>query len=942
MRSPLRPAGVAFTACAVLWLGCERSDSPDRGHSGDAEAPARIDSGIDSGIDGTGFNVLLVSVDTTRADHLGCYGHEVIKTPNIDRFATEGTLFRWCISPVPLTLPAHASMMTGSYPFVHGARDNGIFFLDEANVTLAELFKENGYATHAEVAAAVLNERYGLDQGFDTYVGVKSRTPKLNMHRNLRSLDDEGPDIDMVPAEIEVDRKATDITDRGIALMTERAGNDERFFMFLHYFDPHWPHEAPEPFASRYEHGYYSEIAYFDEQFGRLIAALDDLGLAGSTLVILTADHGEGRGNHGEYTHSTFLYDSTLHVPLIMRCPGLVPAGLEITPQVRLIDIPSTILDFVGFDPTPQMQGTSLLPLLTAADLDDVRLPCYAETLVPQNSLNYSPLRALRTSRWKYILAPRSELYDLDDDPQELFNIVQTETARAADMRQELWDLIADSPPPPGDRGSWRTPDAEEVRKLAALGYVSGIAMDDPALQMGSELDHFEPVGVNPRDRIEVIECWAGGLGAYRVGEYESALKSFKRFVELEPENPFGPSYLGRAYTQLKRYDEAIEAFGRSLELRPDNFIDQRMLGTVLLLERRHDEAIASYRMALSFHAEDLPSRLNLGMILAWQNKHAEALETFNEGIRFAPAQGTLRVQRGTTLLALGRFDDAIVDLEKAIEIDAGLVNAHQHLAETLFRSGRTPAALSGLDDAIEAMPDEAVLLQKRAEIYRASGRTQRAGADFARVAELVPDNAMALQNYGSNLMSEGRYPEAIEWFSKALQLRPEFPLAMVNLAAALEFAGELDKASATYDLLLEVSTRNPVPYVRAANLASRRGDDAGAISLLRRGYAILPDSLILANDLAWRLATVADPELRDGPRALALAEYVNAQRGSESCTELDTLATAYAEVGRFDDAVAAAEEALAIARRTNQQELVSEISQRLELFRRQEPFRIP
>ena len=209
-------------------------------------------------------------------------------------------------------------------------------------------------------------------------------------------------------------------------------------------------------------------------------------------------------------------------------------------------------------------------------------------------------------------------------------------------------------------------------------------------------------------------------------------------------------------------------------------------------------------------------------------------------------------------------------------------------------------------------------------------------------MAELVPDNAMALQNHGSNLMSEGRYAEAIEWFSKALELRPEFPRALVNLAAALEHAGELDKASATYERLLSVSTRNPIPYVRAANLASRRGDDAGAITLLRRAYAILPDSLIIANDLAWRLATAGDAELRDGPRALELATYVNAQKGSESCTELDTLAAAYAEVGRFDDAVAAAEQALAIARRTNQDDLVSEISQRLELFRRQEPFRIP
>ena len=895
--------------------------------------------GIESGIEGVGFNVLLVSVDTLRADHVGCYGHRIVKTPNIDRLAAEGTRFAKCISSAPLTLPSHTSMLTGSYPFVHGARDNGIFFVNESNVLLAELFKERGYATHAEVAAIMLGKQYGMDQGFDTYGDVPPHKPGRKVH-DVGGLDEhEGPDIKLAALKIETDRKADEITDRGIVLLTERAADGRPFFMFLHYFDPHWPHEAPEPYASQYSDGYYAEIAFFDHQFGRLLDTIDDLGLAGKTLVILTSDHGEGRGEHGEYTHSTFLYDSTLHVPLIMRCPGRIPAGRVVETQVRLIDIATTIVDFTGLDRTDQMQGTSLLPLVADQDID-VRLACYAETLVPQTSLNYSPLRGLRTDEWKYVLAPRSELYDLVNDSGEVFNIAAIETARARDMRQELWDIIADSPAPPGGRGAFRQPDAEQVRKLAALGYVSGVSMDEFALQSDSELDHFEPVGVNPRDRIEVIEAWSSGLGMYRAGMYEQAVSRYERFMELEPDNPFGPSYMARALTQLDRFDEAIEMFQRSLQLRADNYIDQRMLGTVLMLKNRESEGVAAFRAALKYNPQDAQSLLNLGMIHAYNNEPQEALALFAEGISLAPDAETLRLQRAMVLLELDRTAEATVDLLKAIELEPENARPHKFLAVARLRLGRADEAIAGLTEVLETMPQAAILFQQRARIYTATDRLALAGEDFAKVVDLVPDNAMAVQNRGSNLLSQGRYLDAIQWLSKAIELRTTFPRALANLAVAQELAGQLEQASATYEKLLVISMQDPVPYARAASLLARRGDTAAAIEVLRRGYAILPDNIMIANDLAWRLATAPDG-LGDGPLAVSLARYVNDLKGGESCSELDTLAAAYAAVGRFDDAVQTAERALAIARQTAQDELAGEIAQRLDLFRQGKPYRL-
>ncbi len=948
--------GLLLAIAAGLVGGCDRASS--KGGADDAPSVANVSEsistasrnddetisadsldGIESGIEGVGLNVLLVSVDTLRADHVGCYGHETIKTPNMDRFAAEGTRFAKCISSAPLTLPSHTSMLTGSYPFVHGARDNGIFFVNESNILLAELFKERGYATHAEVAAVVLARKYGMDQGFDTYGDVQPRRPTLNMH-DVSGLDDNGgPDIELASPKVETDRKAGEITDRGIELLTERAADGRPFFMFLHYFDPHWPHEAPEPFASQYGYGYLGEIAFFDAQFGRLLATVDELGLAEKTLVILVSDHGEGCGEHGEYTHSTFLYDSTLHVPLIIRCPGRIPAGRVVETQVRIIDIATTIVDFTGLDRTDQMQGTSLLPLMADADIK-VYLPCYSETLVPNTSLNYSALRSLRTNDWKYILAPRSELYDLVEDDGEIFNIAAIETGRSADMRQEMWDLIADSPSPPGGRGAFREPDAEEVRKLAALGYVSGASMDDFALQSDDELDHFEPVGVNPRDRIEVIEAWSSGLGAYRAGKYEQAVSRYERFMELEPDNPFGPSYMGRALTQLDRFDEAIVMFQRSLELRPDNYIDQRMLGTVLMFRNREAEGVAAFRAALEYNPQDVPSLLNLGIILAHNNEPQEALALFDEGLRVTPEGGTLRLQRGMVLLELDRKAEAIVDLVKAIEIDPRKAKSYKFLAVARFRMGRADEALAGLTEVLQTMPEEAILYQQRARIYAATERLELAGEDFAKVIDLVPDNAMAVQNRGANLLSQQRYTEAIQWLSKAVELRTDFPRALANLAVAQELAGRLEQSSATYEKLLAISTRNPIHYARAANLLTRRGDPAGAIDVLRRGYAIIPDNIMIANDLAWRLATAPDG-LADGPLAVSLAKYVNDLKGGESCSELDTLAAAYAAVGRFDDAVETAERALAIARQTAQHDLAGEIAQRLDLFRQGKPYRL-
>jgi choline-sulfatase len=944
-----RPAGRCLLFALLLGLGaagfgCESKPAGTGDADAEHEAPAAPPVHT-PGLGGRGLNVLLVSVDTTRADHIACYGHPEVRTPNIDRLAAEGIRFAWCISSAPLTLPSHTTMLTGSYPFVHGARDNGIFTVPEQNQTLAELFKAAGYATRAEVAAVVLKKEAGLNQGFDTYNDVVPEKPDMNIKRflpdpwDLESDDSAPPVIEHERPKVETDRKAGEISDCGIAHLKELAAGDKPFFLFLHYFDPHWPHEAPEPFASAYKDSYLSEIAYFDSQFGRVLDAVDELGLADNTLVILTSDHGEGRGQHGEYTHSTYLYDTTLHVPLIMRVPG-GPAGEVVESQVRLLDIASTIVDFARLEPTGQMQGQSLLPLV-ADPGRDLRLPCYSDTMVPKNSLDYSPLRSLRADGWKYILAPRSELYHVGEDTDEVFNIIQVESERADQMRRELRELIADSPPPPGGRARYGAMSDDDARKLAALGYVSVSAVKDPDFNLGSELDHFEPTGINPRDRIEVVECWASGLGAFRAGQYELAEATFRRFNELEPLNQSGVSYLGRSLMMLGRYDEAIQWLRRAVELNPESFLDYRALGNMLVMRNDLAGAEEAYRKAIEYNpGDETVARLNLGMVLGTKRHYQLALKIYDEALEIAPDEPALYLHRGITLRQMGRLEEAMASLAKAAELAPELAQAQSQLAMTRQQLGLHDEAIAQLQAAIDRMPEEPLLAYQMAQLYVAAEDFANEGVWLARVAELRPDSATAWRMLGANHLMQEKYPAAVEYCRKALDMKPDDPAALFPLAVSLEALGEFDQALAAYGKLVEVAPKSAVGYRRGANLMAQAGDEAGAIAFLQRGLAELPDYVGIANDLAWHLATAPDPDLRDGEEAVRLAQRASTLMGDESYNELDTLAAAYAEIGRFDDAVLTAERALAVASQTNDPDLITQISARLELFRQGRPYR--
>ncbi|HZN53925.1 MAG TPA: sulfatase, partial [Candidatus Polarisedimenticolaceae bacterium] len=387
-------------------------------------------------------DLVLITLDTVRADRLGCYGHKGGLTPNVDRLAARSVLFEDASAAVPITLPSHATLFTGRYPTSTGVRNNGTFVLPEGETTLAERLRERGWKTGAVVAAYPLQSRYGLAQGFDIYDEELPRTfsrgQPLPVHFN--------------------ERDARAVTDRALEVWKRLAGG--RRFLWVHYFDAHAPYAAPDPFgAAHREAPYEGEIAFVDAELGRLLAAIAHD--APDAWIVVTADHGEGLGEHGEKTHGVFLYESTLRVPLVIRAPGRWPEGRRVTAPVTLADVVPTLLSLAGMPAATGLDGENLAPLLEGATPGrDV----YAESYLPLLEFRFSPLTMIRDGALKYIDAPVPELYDVRADPAESRNLADARADTKA-LAARLAALAARADPDASERASGGL-DAEAEARL--------------------------------------------------------------------------------------------------------------------------------------------------------------------------------------------------------------------------------------------------------------------------------------------------------------------------------------------------------------------------------------------------------------------------------------------------------------------------------------------
>lgn len=552
----------------------------------------------------SGFNVLLVTVDTLRADRLGCYGHAAARTPNIDALASSGLRFEQATSAAPITLPSHASILTGLDPPSHGVRHNGSFVLPADRRTLAEVLRDDGYSTTAIVGAYVLDSRYGLDQGFEHYdddvnsSGVSAAAGGYN------------------------ERPADAVAEAALGWLNRHLDGPTPppFLAWVHFFDPHAPYEPPGiDAAASMEDAYDGEIAFTDVQIGRLVEALRDRGVLDRTLVVFTSDHGEGLGQHDELTHADLIYDATMRVPLIFSSPRLFPEPVVIRDRISgSIDIFPTLLGILGIhhDETP-VDGRDLF----AAPPDPDRA-LYIETLAPLLDYGWSPLHGLRRLDDKLIFAPTPEYYDLKADPDETVNLHER-SDRVPDLRRELDQRLRRWPPAIEVLDREQPMDAEQIERLASLGYVRS-----------------RPVRgrIGVRDPKEMMAVWRRMNDAGRLsveGLHVRAIEAIREVLDADPDSAKAWYTALGIYDRAGRQDDAERCLRRALALSP------KAEGYVILA-----------RFAL-----------NRG-----DREQFEA--ALRQAERLDPMDGGIYIGRGHDLALRGRLDEALRAFERAVEVD--------------------------------------------------------------------------------------------------------------------------------------------------------------------------------------------------------------------------------------------------------------------------------
>lgn len=674
MTNPLWRTGLGPLAFALIALGSTSGCNLVGWHSG---PPPHAKS------------VLLVTIDTLRADHVGAYGAEGVATPHLDALAARGVRFETAITAAPLTLPSHTSILTGMDPPDHGVRHNGTFKLGPEVTTLAERFQEAGWATGAFVGAVVLKARYGLDQGFDVY-------------------DDEIHGGKAAPGGF-VERSAAEVVDAARAWLARTEGP---FFLWVHFYDPHMDYKAPPEFAARFpDRPYDAEIAYTDFQLGRLLDGLRAAGRLERTLVVLTSDHGESLGEHGETTHSSALYDSVLEVPLLFAGPGL-PAGRAVPGVVRVKDIAPTVLAQVGLEALPEARGDDLSPLLAGSPAPDPRDGiAYAETLATMLDNGWAPLHAIRTDEWLYVRSPRAELYDVRSDPHQRDNLVESQPERAR-PHQERLDGLVQAALAHEKNGTTLEVDDDTRAQLHALGYAIS---DGPVVQ----------TGIDPKDGRHYLPLLHRAMGAYEAGQIELAEELFLEVSEKLPGSARSNSQLASIYYQEGRFKRALRHVELAISFDPRTPLHHAVRAEILTAMGKTEEARVAYQQAAAIDPEAPWSRVGL----MW-----EALDRGDVGAAGRYAREAMADDPGNTGVYLrvaalwsqyGHYEAAASVIEEALRTNPHSRFAHMRLAIEYARLGRTEEALAEREDAQQ--------LATSKKLGTALGRAFAADGDFDR-----------------------------------------------------------------------------------------------------------------------------------------------------------------------------------------------------------------
>jgi arylsulfatase A-like enzyme/Tfp pilus assembly protein PilF len=670
--------------------------------------------------------IVLISIDTLRADHLPAYGYRGVATPGIDALVADGVLFEHAYAHTPQTLPSHTSILSGQLPFEHGVRDNVGFIVKAGQPLLASLLRARGYETAGFASAFILRKETGIGQGFSVY---NADTPPAQPGSTFATVRRDGAmTLDM--AEQWLNRQAS-----------------PRFFLFVHFYDPHRPYRPPERYA-HYANPYDGTIGYVDELVRRLIADLKRRGLYDAATIALLSDHGEGLGDHGEEEHGVFLYDSTIHVPLVVKLPGQRDAGRRVASPVEHIDIMPTLLDLAGAQVPRGLRGRSLRAAMAGADAALAERGIYSETLYPLYHFGWSPLYGLTDPRYRFIMAPRSELYDLQRDPDERHNL-QAERSRTAESMQAALDGLVrqqriDQPSAVA---------SGDLERFQALGYIGSSRM--PAMLASGNLP-------DPKDKIAALAGYREAVDLRSDGRLADAAAAFRRVLADNPSMVDVWVQLSAVLTAEARTAEAVDALEHAVQLDPGLADNQLALASAEFTFGQIDEAARHAKLAVADRPG--PAHELLARVALAKGNEADALAEARLAEQGDPDLPFPLYLQGLSLRKEQKFDQAIALFQRAI---AALKSHRLELAELHLAAADTLVHL---------------------------GRYEEAEAEFKEEAARFPQNPRARVGLAMLYRSQGRIREANDVLDDMLRLSPT-PGTFAMAARTLQVLGEPDLA---------------------------------------------------------------------------------------------------------------------------------------------------
>jgi arylsulfatase A-like enzyme/Flp pilus assembly protein TadD len=765
-----------------------------------------------------GANVLLVTLDTTRADHLGCYGGDAEVTPTLDNLAAGGVLFEQTLATAPVTLPSHASMLTGMTPPQHGVRNNGMFTLPDAVETLATVLSGEGYDTAAFVSASVLARRYGLGRSFGHYDDDLSR----GRHHGQR----------MVP------ERTGDVTLATALEWFEGRESTRPFFCWFHLYDPHQAYDPPPEFRRRFTNDPYTgEIAFADAIVGQLLSYLDGNDLLSDTIISVVGDHGEGLGEHGETTHAILLHQATLRVPWILAGPRL-PNAVRISTPVSGADVAPTLAALVGARPpnTESGDGRSLLPLIRGNKEEFEHRPLYAETLLPHFQYGWSPLQAVRRGSWELVEGRRRELFNLDRDPRELVDLANRQAREAEDLIETLWQINAKAENPENGGIARIEMSRSERENLEALGY------------LGTETPpRSDPP--DPRDLVGAHRHMERARQLGSAGQLEAAVREIDSMLSLDPDNSSALMTKADFLVQDGRFDEAAATVERFLVVDPSNANAYAMMAR-LELQRGNPE-----RALLVAHTgKDARGAFNTlttleARALTALGRQGEAEGLLDRALAEAPEDADLLTSRAGLYASRRDFDRAEEMLRAAVAIDAFHLQARLRLTELLETAGRLEEAAEVLDDLLKANPGQPDALAALGRV-----RLVEPAAALPYLEESVrlnPGRFDPLFNLGLCQLRLGQAEKGEASLRRALALRPGHPLCRNNLAIALTLQGRLEDAETDLRGLISERPEFVEAYNNLALVLVRAGRSDEAEETVRRALELEPGRIDASLTLA-------------------------------------------------------------------------------------------